>query len=175
MISRQRTRAVTCRTSSARIVAGSRTGSAVTLAISGTAGGTSSTSAIAPRQPLGRRRHQRAMERGRDLQQDAAPRPTLLGQRDGALDRVRAARDHLLAFAIVVGELADAALDAASAATASTVATSAPRMAAMAPSPAGTASCMAWPRSRSRRAASPIRSAPAAARAEYSPRLWPAT
>jgi hypothetical protein len=46
---------------------------------------------------------------------------------------------------------------------------------AMAPSPTGTARCMAWPRSFSSLAVSARVMAPAAARAEYSPRLWPAT
>ena len=64
---------------------------------------------------------------------------------------------------------------AASAAIASTAARSRPSTAAMAPSPTGTAACMAWPRSRSRRAASPIERLPAAASAEYSPSEWPAT
>src|SRR5271170_6334531 len=51
---------------------------------------------------------------------------------------------------------------------------SSPRIAAMAPSPTGTAFCMAWPRIRSSRAASSIVSAPAAQSAEYSPSEWPA-
>ena len=45
----------------------------------------------------------------------------------------------------------------------------------MAPAPTGTARCMARPRMRSNRAASPIVSEPAAASAEYSPSEWPAT
>ena len=45
----------------------------------------------------------------------------------------------------------------------------------MAPSPTGTARCMARPRRFSRRAASARLSAPAAASAEYSPSEWPAT
>jgi len=45
----------------------------------------------------------------------------------------------------------------------------------MAPSPTGTAFCMAEPRRRRRRAASAMSSAPAAASAEYSPSEWPAT
>ncbi len=50
-----------------------------------------------------------------------------------------------------------------------------PRIAAMAPSPAGTASCMYLPRRRTRRTASANDSDPATTSAEYSPRLWPAT
>ena len=45
----------------------------------------------------------------------------------------------------------------------------------MAPSPTGAAVCIAWPRSRSSRAASSIPRLPAAASAEYSPSEWPAT
>src|SRR5262245_22028973 len=47
-------------------------------------------------------------------------------------------------------------------------------MAAMAPVPTGTASCMYCPRRRTIRTASAKASAPATTRAEYSPRLWPA-
>ena len=47
-------------------------------------------------------------------------------------------------------------------------------MAAIAPAPAGTASCMNSPRLRTSRTASGKRRAPPATRAEYSPRLWPA-
>lgn len=48
-------------------------------------------------------------------------------------------------------------------------------MAAIAPSPAGTARCMSSPRRRTSRRASAKSRAPAATSAEYSPRLWPAT
>ena len=50
-----------------------------------------------------------------------------------------------------------------------------PSNAAIAPTPTGTAFCMACPRSFNSRAASPIENVPAAANAEYSPRLCPAT
>ena len=60
---------------------------------------------------------------------------------------------------------------AASRHTASTVATSSPITAAIAPTPGGTASCMACPRMRTRRIASDSSSAPAATSALYSPRL----
>ncbi len=52
---------------------------------------------------------------------------------------------------------------------------SAPKSAAIAPSPTGTAACMARPRAFRSRAASATGIAPAAASAEISPRLWPAT
>jgi hypothetical protein len=47
-------------------------------------------------------------------------------------------------------------------------------MAAIAPVPTGTASCMNSPRLRTIRTASAKRSAPAMTSAVYSPRLWPA-
>src|SRR6202045_2334200 len=50
-----------------------------------------------------------------------------------------------------------------------------PRIAAMAPSPAGTASCMYRPRSRTSFTAVAKSSPPAATSAEYSPKLCPAT
>ena len=52
---------------------------------------------------------------------------------------------------------------------------STPSSAAIAPWPAGTAFCIAWPRRRSRRAVSAIEKLPAAARALYSPSECPAT
>ena len=58
---------------------------------------------------------------------------------------------------------------------ASTSAALTPRMAAMAPTPTGTATCMARPRSRTVATAAPKVRAPAATRALYSPREWPAT
>ena len=64
---------------------------------------------------------------------------------------------------------------AASAATAAASSKDSPSKAAIAPSPTGTAFCMALPRMRNRRAASPMVKAPAAASAEYSPSEWPAT
>ena len=50
-----------------------------------------------------------------------------------------------------------------------------PMIAAIAPTPAGTASCMNLPRRCTSRTASRSRSAPAATSAEYSPSEWPAT
>src|SRR5262250_486236 len=63
---------------------------------------------------------------------------------------------------------------AASAQACSAAASSSPSSAAMAPVPTGTASCMNSPRLRTSRTASTKPRAPAATRAEYSPRLWPA-
>ena len=64
---------------------------------------------------------------------------------------------------------------AASAQACAICASSAPSTAAIAPVPSGTASCIRRPRSRTRPAASCSDSAPAQTRAEYSPRLWPAS
>src|SRR6266545_1390526 len=63
---------------------------------------------------------------------------------------------------------------AASPQIASMAGRSSPITAAMDPTPTGTASCMNWPRLRTRRMASASGRAPAITRAEYSPRLWPA-
>src|SRR3989449_512295 len=63
---------------------------------------------------------------------------------------------------------------AASRVTASTASSGRPMMAAMAPVPTGTASCMNSPRLRTTLIASRKRIAPATTSAEYSPRLWPA-
>ena len=63
---------------------------------------------------------------------------------------------------------------AASEATPAMASGSMPMIAAMAPTPTGTASCMSWPRRRTRRRASANPKAPAATSAEYSPRLCPA-
>ena len=52
---------------------------------------------------------------------------------------------------------------------------SAPSSAAIAPTPTGTACCIAWPRSFSSFAVVARSNVPAAHNAEYSPRLWPAT
>ena len=63
---------------------------------------------------------------------------------------------------------------AASLHSASTTPSSSPMIAAIAPVPTGTASCMNSPRLRTTRTASAKRNAPATTSAEYSPRLCPA-
>ena len=63
----------------------------------------------------------------------------------------------------------------ASTQSASTRSSSRPMIAAIAPSPTGTADCMASPRIRRSFAACPTPNDPAAASAEYSPNEWPAT
>ena len=64
---------------------------------------------------------------------------------------------------------------AAAAASAVALSISAPSSAHIAPTPTGTAACIACPRSLSSRAVSASENAPAAASAVYSPRLCPAT
>ena len=64
---------------------------------------------------------------------------------------------------------------AASRQISSTTGSSNPRMAAIAPVPTGTASCMNSPRRRTRLTASAKRRAPATTRAAYSPTLCPPT
>ncbi len=76
---------------------------------------------------------------------------------------------------VVVRDRADFARGRGLAATSSTAVASRPRIAAIAPTPTGTASCIRSPRRRTSRTASAKSSAPAATSAEYSPRLWPAT
>ena len=85
-------------------------------------------------------------------QQHAALDATLLGHRDGALDRALVARNHDLPRVIVVGDGADFALRPRPSASACALSISAPSSAAMAPSPTGTAACIACPRSLSSRA-----------------------
>ena len=64
---------------------------------------------------------------------------------------------------------------AASAQMALTCSSSKPKIAAIAPTPCGTADCMSSARRRTSLTASAKSNAPAATRAVYSPRLWPAT
>ena len=101
--------------------------------------------------------------------------PRALADLDRALDGGLVAADHDLAAAIVVGDARRPRLAAASLQASCAGSSSMPSSAAIAPSPTGTAFCIAWPRSFSSRAASASCRAPAAARAEYSPSEWPAT
>jgi hypothetical protein len=64
---------------------------------------------------------------------------------------------------------------AARAQPASTAAASSPRIAAIAPTPTGTASCIAWARKRTSGKASARLIDPATTSAVYSPSEWPAT
>ena len=111
MLSRQRTRPVTCSTSSRLMSAGSVTSGASTLATSGTARRRRCvTCASASCHRVGRRLHQRAVEGRADLQQDAALGAPRLGRLDRALDGRLVAADHDLAGAVVVGDAHDLAL-----------------------------------------------------------------
>ena len=121
-----------------------------------------------------RRHHQRAVE-GRG---DGEPHRPLgargLARLRGAVHGRRVARDHDLARGVHVGGRDDLPLGGRPQAF-SIAARSRPRIAAMAPSPTGTASCMYSPGARTVVAASRRVRLPAATRAEYSPRLCPAT
>ena len=178
MHSRQRTAPRTCSTSSSRILSGSRTGAAVTLATRATTARLISASASAAAIASAAGCHQRAMEGRRDRKQKGALDAVGLGDLDGALDRRLRAGHHDLSAAIVIGDAGTGAPRGgrcASPAIFRACSVSAPSNAAMAPSPTGTAFCMASPRKRRSRAASAILRAPAAASAEYSPSEWPAT
>ena len=159
--SRQRTVPVTCSTSRWRISVGSESGA---------------------RQHIGDERHRRRM----DLRRRRARSPSLppraasarngrarrrraawraarpaLGDLDRALDRRLVPGDHDLARRIVVGDLADLVGGRRFRARPPRAASrSRPSSAAIAPTPSGTAFCMASPRMRSSRAASPMREAP---------------
>ena len=128
---------------------------------------------------VGGRRHQGAMERRGDRQQHGAADALGLGDLDRALDRRAMAGDDHLAAAVVVGRLDDLFAGPsgrsgrrASAQISSASAMSAPSSAAIAPSPAGTAFCIACPRSFSSRAASATVNAPdRAQRAVFAQRM----
>ena len=102
--------------------------------------------------------HQRAMEGRGHRQQHRALGAGVLGELHRPLDRRLGARDHDLAAAVVVGGLADRAGSRGRSPPRSRCSTAAPKSspssAAIAPSPTGTAFCIAWPRRRSSRAAS---------------------
>ncbi len=173
-LSRQRTDPVTCATRRSRIRSGSSTASARTLTTTGTCGFRIGTAASASA--------------------ITCAAGCIRAQWNGALTGRISARLAPLAFAIstarstaalwpdtttCAGSLSFAAWQtspsAASAATAAAAAKSRPRSAAIAPTPTGTASCIARPRMRKSRAVSDSVSAPAAQRAEYSPKECPAT
>ncbi len=171
--SRQRTRAVTCSTRRPAIAAGSRSAAALTLLIRGTTGGTSAIPASAARTASAAGASSRQWNGA--LTASSMARPPLALARPTA--RSTAALAPLSttwpgALSLATSQTPSALASAASASTASS---SSPRIAAMAPSPTGTAVCIAWPRRRKSRAASSIPRLSAAASAEYSPSEWPAT
>ena len=109
MLSRQRTRPVTCSTRRRRTVSGSAVSAAVTLASTGTASGRIVTSASASRHGVGGRLHQGAMEGRGNGQRNGALDALGLGDLGDAVHRVLRSRQHHLAGRIVVGDDADAA------------------------------------------------------------------
>jgi hypothetical protein len=188
-LSRQRTRAVTCRTRSRRISAGSVTGRAVTLATSGTDGAARSTSpsACSIAAAAGRISAQWKGALTGSRRARFAPRSRASATARSTAPRWPETTTWAGSLSLAASQTPPAPVSpdpvspdpsppaAASAAIASTAARSRPRIAAIAPSPTGTAACIASPRSRSRRAASGTVRLPAAQRAEYSPSEWPAT
>mmetsp|Transcript_9440 Transcript_9440/g.15675 ORF Transcript_9440/g.15675 Transcript_9440/m.15675 type:complete len:265 (-) Transcript_9440:90-884(-) len=173
-LSRQRTAPVICSTSNSRRVSASTQPSARTLGTTVVAGAAKATSARAAR--------------------ITSAAGAISAQWKGADTGNITARLAPLAFAIsqarstaalwpdtttCAGSLSLAAWQtspsAASAATAVTASKSRPNTAAIAPTPTGTASCIAVPRMRSKRAVSAMLRTPAAQSAEYSPSEWPAT
>ena len=172
--SRQRTVPVTCRTSRSMIAAGSLTRAAVTLATSGGAGGamlmaaraSAITSAAGPI-----RLEWKGAETGSSM-----PRFTPRAL-DTSMARSTAVRWPEITDWPPPLSLASSTASpwAASAQISAARSASAPSRAAMAPRSGGTASCIAWPRRRSSRAVTATGRAPAAVKALYSPKEWPAT
>src|SRR3984957_670894 len=165
-VSRQRTSRITCSTSISRISPGSLTGEAVTLATTGTRGGFNATSASASSMisAAGAISGQWNGALTGSMIERRAPRSAA-----SATPRSPAARWPLTT--ICPGDLSWATplrpYPAVPAATSRAASISRPSSAAIAPSPTGTAFCIARPRRLTRRTASGTEKAPAAARAEY--------
>ena len=175
MLSRQRTRAVTCSTSWRRIASGSLVGRAVTLATRKARGATMATSASASAISSAAGCIS-AQWKGAETLTGMARAPSSLAF---SMARATAAAVPEITTLPALLSLATAqtptSAPTAAAASASATSVFGPISAAMAPSPTGTARCIASPRRRSSRAVSASVSAPAAASAEYSPSEWPAT
>ncbi len=175
MVSRHRTRPVTCSTSIRRMASASRVGRAVTLATSGARGARMVTpaSASAMASAAGCIRGQ---WKGAETFSGIARAPSSLAASMALSTAILAPEmttfPALLSLATTQTPTVDPAFAAASARATSVLG---PIRDAIAPSPTGTARCIAWPRSFSSLAVSAKPIAPAAARAEYSPREWPAT
>ena len=120
----------------------SASAAASTFATIGTRGSCTSQRAQFRREPDLRRLHQRAMERRADRQRHHAPRAERLRALAGALDGVARTRDHDLPAAVQIRRADDLALRRLVSTPVATVAASRPRIAAIAPVPTGTASCM---------------------------------
>ena len=141
MTSSQRTGADTWRTSASMAAAASRLRLGIDVGDDRHARSLRAQGAQLRRQPLFGGLHQRAVEWRADLQRNRA----LGAQRLGALDRARHGRgragDHDLAGRVQVGRADDLAFGGL-AARLLDLAASRPRIAAIAPVPTGTASCM---------------------------------
>ena len=123
-------------------------GAAVTLATAAPRGGAQRDRGQRRPHGLGGRRHQPAMERRADRQHHAARRrPCALASSTARSTARACAADHDLAGRVVVGDVADAGLAPPRRRSPRPSARSRPSSAAMAPSPTGTAACIAWPRS----------------------------
>ena len=137
-------------------------------------------SSSASRHRVGGRLHQRAMEGRGDRQRQRALGALQLGELHRALDRRLRARDRRPArrrcrWPPRRSRRSDRVRAPPRARSPTTAGKSSPSIAAIAPSPTGTAFCIACPRTRNSRAASSMVRAPAAQSAEYSPSEWPAT
>ena len=166
--SRQRTVPVTCSIRPRMICAGSVTGPAVTLAISGTTGGLivtlASASAITSAAGC-----ISAEWNGADTGSSIARRTPLALATSTARSTAVLWPDTTTCPPPLSLAACTSSPCAASAAIAAACSKSTPSSAAMAPMPTGTARCMARPRMRTSRTASAVVSEPAAASAAYSP------
>ena len=169
MLSRQRTRPVTCSTSRRRMTSGSLSGRARTLATTGTTGATifASARAAAISSAAGCISGQ---WKGAETFSGIARAPSSLAfsmaRSTAAFSPEMTILPLLLSLATTQTPTSDPAAAAASARARSVLG---PISEAIAPCPTGTARCIAWPRSFSSRAVSDSEIAPAAASAEYSP------
>jgi hypothetical protein len=107
MLSRQRTRPVTCSTSRRRMTSGSVSGRAVMLATMATRVARMVGGGQGGGHLVGGGLHQRAVEGRRDVQRNG-PRAQFLGLLDGAVDGGLVARDDDVAVVVVIGHDADA-------------------------------------------------------------------
>ena len=163
-----RTGAETCRTSASIAAAASRFGSASTLATTGHARVRGRQRTQLGRQPLFRRLHQRAVKGRADRQRHDAPGAERLGPLAGPLDGLARPGNHDLPGAVQVRGADHFAVRPPRHTPARPCRHRGPRIAAIAPSPTGTASCMYRPRRRtiSQRVAETRR---------CPPRRWPST
>ena len=126
------------------------------------------------RQTILGRLHQRAMERRAHRQRNHPLRAERLRPLAGARDRRGVPGNHDLSGRVEIRRASRLDLRPLPRTRARRPSASRPRIAAIAPSPTGTASCMYRPRRLTVRRASAKDNVPAATCAEYSPRLCPA-